>query len=130
MNFLLRSFTWITLIAVVAFATGCSSEGGGDDAATEETTETTTPAVQPTPQVAPPAVQPAVTPQVQASQAQGVEYTSHYVCPNYCKGSGSETDGGTCPVCSSAYVHNSNSSFHQQQQQQQLQVQPQNPTGN
>lgn len=30
----------------------------------------------------------------------------HYICPNNCAGSGGET-AGTCPVCGSAYEHNS-----------------------
>lgn len=33
----------------------------------------------------------------------GKEYTSAYVCPMHCKGSGSDTTG-TCPVCGMDYV--------------------------
>lgn len=36
---------------------------------------------------------------------QGKEYTSTYVCPMHCEGSGSETEG-KCPVCGMAYVLN------------------------
>ena len=35
----------------------------------------------------------------------GKEYTSAYVCPMHCKGSGSETEGN-CPVCNMVYVVN------------------------
>lgn len=32
------------------------------------------------------------------SEVKGPEYTSKYICPMYCKGSGSH-EMGTCPVC-------------------------------
>lgn len=35
----------------------------------------------------------------------GKEYTSVYICPMYCKGSGSDQPG-TCPVCDMDYVKN------------------------
>lgn len=35
----------------------------------------------------------------------GMEYTSAYVCPMHCKGSGS-AEAGTCPVCKMDYVAN------------------------
>ena len=35
----------------------------------------------------------------------GKEYTSAYVCPMHCDGSGSETSGA-CPVCGMDYVKN------------------------
>ena len=35
----------------------------------------------------------------------GPEYTSAYVCPMHCEGSGSE-EPGTCPVCQMDYVLN------------------------
>ncbi len=41
------------------------------------------------------------------SHAQGKEYTSAYVCPMYCEGSGSDKEG-TCPVCGMDYVKNEN----------------------
>lgn len=34
---------------------------------------------------------------------EGQEYTSAYVCPMHCEGSGSE-EPGKCPVCGMAYV--------------------------
>lgn len=40
-----------------------------------------------------------------ASEEQGKEYTSTYVCPMHCEGSGSE-EAGTCPVCGMDYVKN------------------------
>ncbi|MDB4107845.1 hypothetical protein OAD66_02320 [Bacteroidia bacterium] len=33
------------------------------------------------------------------------EYTSKYICPMHCEGSGSDT-AGICPVCSMDYVKN------------------------
>ena len=35
----------------------------------------------------------------------GKEYTSKYICPMHCEGSGSDTTG-TCPVCKMEYVEN------------------------
>lgn len=35
----------------------------------------------------------------------GKEYTSKFICPMHCDGSGSET-GGECPVCGMDYVLN------------------------
>ena len=37
----------------------------------------------------------------------GPEYTSAYICPMYCEGSGSAT-AGTCPVCKMDYIVNKN----------------------
>lgn len=37
----------------------------------------------------------------------GPEYTSAYICPMHCKGSGS-AEPGNCPVCGMAYVANEN----------------------
>lgn len=39
------------------------------------------------------------------SEKQGKEYTSAYVCPMYCEGSGSD-EAGKCPVCGMDYVKN------------------------
>lgn len=38
---------------------------------------------------------------------QGIEYTSAYICPMHCEGSGSVMPG-TCPVCGMDYVKNPN----------------------
>ena len=38
---------------------------------------------------------------------QGKEYTSAYICPMHCEGSGSDKPG-TCPVCKMDYVANEN----------------------
>ena len=35
----------------------------------------------------------------------GKEYTSAYVCPMHCEGSGSDS-AGTCPVCGMNYIKN------------------------
>lgn len=40
-----------------------------------------------------------------AADKKGKEYTSAYVCPMHCEGSGSEK-AGTCPVCGMDYVKN------------------------
>ena len=37
------------------------------------------------------------------SDKQGIEYTSVYVCPKHCEGSGSDKEG-KCPVCGMDYV--------------------------
>lgn len=42
---------------------------------------------------------------------QGKEYTSDYICPMHCEGSGSDTTG-TCPVCGMDYVKNENHDGH------------------
>lgn len=39
------------------------------------------------------------------TEKQGKEYTSAYVCPMHCEGSGSDK-AGDCPVCGMAYVEN------------------------
>lgn len=54
----------------------------------------------------------------------GPEYTSHFVCPYHCKGSGSAQQGN-CSVCGTAYVHNANSDHHKQQNAQPIQIQQQ-----
>ncbi|MDX1683812.1 MAG: heavy metal-binding domain-containing protein [Saprospiraceae bacterium] len=41
----------------------------------------------------------------QSTEGKGKEYTSTYVCPMHCEGSGSE-EPGTCPVCGMDYVRN------------------------
>ena len=45
--------------------------------------------------------------QTEQSEKQGKEYTSSYVCPMHCEGSGSD-DAGKCPVCGMDYVKNEN----------------------
>lgn len=40
---------------------------------------------------------------VEAAHGEGKEYTSAYVCPMHCEGSGGE-EAGACPVCGMAYV--------------------------
>ena len=40
-----------------------------------------------------------------AEDKTGPEYTSQYVCPMHCEGSGSD-QAGTCPVCKMNYVLN------------------------
>ena len=63
------------LLATTLTLTACGNEGG--DNATEET----------------------------EAAEQGPEYTSAYVCPMHCEGSGSD-EPGKCPVCGMDYVAN------------------------
>ncbi len=42
---------------------------------------------------------------VDESKMQGKEYTSAYICPMHCEGSGSDS-AGVCPVCGMDYVAN------------------------
>lgn len=39
------------------------------------------------------------------TEKQGKEYTSAYICPMHCEGSGSD-EAGKCPVCGMDYVKN------------------------
>ena len=41
------------------------------------------------------------------TEQQGKEYTSAYICPMHCEGSGSDKEG-KCPVCGMDYVKNEN----------------------
>ncbi len=41
----------------------------------------------------------------------GPEYTSKYICPMHCKGSGSDAPG-KCPVCEMAYIAHKGDSGH------------------
>lgn len=41
----------------------------------------------------------------------GPEYTSKYICPMHCKGSGSDTTG-VCPKCGMDYVVNKEHAAH------------------
>lgn len=45
----------------------------------------------------------------------GPEYTSEYVCPMHCAGSGND-EPGECPVCGMAYVKNEDHEMHQDDQ--------------
>lgn len=45
------------------------------------------------------------TEQKEAKAEMGPEYTSAYVCPMHCEGSGSD-EAGNCPKCGMAYVAN------------------------
>ncbi len=40
-----------------------------------------------------------------SADKQGKEYTSAYICPMHCEGSGSD-EAGKCPVCGMDYVKN------------------------
>lgn len=47
-----------------------------------------------------------------AADKTGKEYTSAYVCPMHCEGSGS-AEPGKCPVCGMDYVKNEDHEGHQ-----------------
>lgn len=49
--------------------------------------------------------EPATEAAVDTPEDQGPEYTSAYICPMHCKGSGSDQPG-TCPVCGMDYIAN------------------------
>lgn len=78
MNTKIRTFV---TIAILALFISVSCKGN-----TEQNDETTTE-------------------QKQTTEKQGKEYTSKYVCPMHCEGSGSDTEG-KCPVCGMDYVLN------------------------
>lgn len=50
----------------------------------------------------------AKTEQTKDGSKQGKEYTSAYICPMHCDGSGSD-EPGKCPVCGMDYKKNENS---------------------
>lgn len=83
----MKKFQLIILgIALTAFIAACGGNANNSnqnqEAPTDQTTET------------------------QAAE-QGPEFTSAYVCPMHCEGSGSDQPG-TCPVCGMDYVANEN----------------------
>jgi len=45
------------------------------------------------------------------TEKQGKAYTSAYVCPMHCDGSGSDTPG-KCPVCDMDYIKNEDAKDH------------------
>ncbi len=52
---------------------------------------------------------------METADKQGKEYTSKYVCPMHCEGSGSD-DEGKCPVCGMTYVLNEDFQMDEQEQ--------------
>jgi hypothetical protein len=48
---------------------------------------------------------------MEAADKNGPEYTSAYICPMHCKGSGS-AEAGQCPVCKMDYVVNEDHQNH------------------
>lgn len=68
--------------AVVSCGGNDTAEQSADEPQEEMTVETTAPA---------------------APHGEGKEYTSAYVCPMHCEGSGAE-EPGVCPVCGMDYV--------------------------
>ena len=88
--------TWALLLAGALYLTACGGAAADghdahhDEAAAGESTEA-------------------------AAAEMGPEYTSDYVCPMHCKGSGSD-EPGKCPVCGMDYVarsdHEANGHSH------------------
>lgn len=54
-----------------------------------------------------PKTEEAAAPKIEKQDTSGPEYTSKYICPMFCKGSGSDQPG-VCPVCEMDYVLNEN----------------------
>ncbi len=105
---------------VLVLITGLLMACGSDAPEQTPANQTTTPPATTSPEMAP----------QQPSTPQNVNYVSpdgsvhHYICPDFCEGSGSETPG-TCPVCSKSLAHNQ--AWHNQGDQgaQQPQIQMQ-----
>ncbi|MCB0636871.1 MAG: hypothetical protein KDC54_09660 [Lewinella sp.] len=99
---ILKSFSLLSLLfALTMFTFSCggseASTESGDEAATEQMEAgTDTQADQG---------------QMEEAAEQGPEYTSAYVCPMHCKGSGSD-EPGKCPVCGMDYVANADHADH------------------
>lgn len=88
-----KMFLSAVLIAMAAcFFVAC----GGDTAAADTATEAVE-TVKPAPK--------------KAAAEEGPEYTSAYICPMHCAGSGS-AQAGKCPVCNMDYVANENHNSH------------------
>jgi hypothetical protein len=84
----LKSFSLMSLLfAMALFTISCGGSDAGTDTSGEAATEQMDAAT--TEEAAP----------------QGPEYTSAYICPMHCAGSGSD-EPGQCPVCGMDYVAN------------------------
>lgn len=79
MNTKIKTFLAITFIATLLLSVSCKGK-------TAQNTEVNTE-------------------QIETNENKGKEYTSAYVCPMHCEGSGSDTEG-TCPTCGMDYVAN------------------------
>ncbi len=95
MRHLLYFFLLLTMGLFTACADNTTSEATEGDA-TESTEETISPSEVETQEV----------------DKSGPEYTSAYICPMNCEGSGS-AEIGTCPVCGMDYVANEDHPMHQ-----------------
>ncbi len=83
MNKLKKGLAVVAFLAMGLSITSCGSESGAQEEAvhTEHATE------------------------------EGMEYTSAYVCPMHCEGSGSDQPG-ECPVCGMTYEENDHAGDH------------------
>ena len=79
MNTKIKTIVAVVLLTGFLFALGCKGKSEQKSGTTTEQTET--------------------------AEELGKEYTSTYICPMHCEGSGSETEGN-CPKCGMAYVLN------------------------
>ena len=84
------NFRHIILGSVLLFALAMTSACGSQEKSTDQT-DTTEQSLE--------------------SEKQGKEYTSAYVCPMHCEGSGSD-EAGKCPVCGMDYVANEDAKSH------------------
>ncbi|MEZ4982388.1 MAG: heavy metal-binding domain-containing protein [Saprospiraceae bacterium] len=89
-----KFFQLALLLLAVGFMTSCGSETAPSE--TENATESTETTTEASTDDA------AATDEVDMT---GPEYTSAYVCPMHCAGSGS-AEPGTCPACGMDYVAN------------------------
>jgi len=86
------------ILALMAIASTTLWQACGSDQAAHEQQEATTEQAAPA-----------------EDDKSGPEYTSAYVCPMHCKGSGSDQPG-KCPVCGMDYVANPDHPMHKDHQ--------------
>ncbi len=79
MNTSIKTLTTTVFIAIMVLTVSCKNKAETNDKIHTEQTKTT--------------------------QKKGKEYTSAFVCPMHCEGSGSDKEG-TCPKCGMTYLPN------------------------
>ena len=84
-------FSFLVLLALAVFPSCGGQEQNQEGAAQEQPAESTEAEAADT--------------EESAEEGQGKEYTSAYICPMHCEGSGSDQPG-KCPVCEMDYVAN------------------------
>lgn len=88
----MRILNVILMLALAISVVAC----GGETPAAEQTDAVEAPAPEATPEAAAPTVE---------GHDKGPAFTSAYVCPMHCTGSGSDQPG-KCPVCGMDYIVN------------------------